>query len=147
MAFTKVINTRVGRSLDEVQDDEQAGFRSEYSTVDNIQVLTQIVEKTSEYNLPLFMLFIDYEKAFDSVENNAVWGSLQDAQVHPTIIEVLRHIYEEAKSEVVIDGKRVGYDAVRGVRQGDPLSPKLFTACLQPIFNRLQGKEREKRQR
>ncbi|XP_069993555.1 uncharacterized protein [Penaeus vannamei] len=54
---------------------ELAGFRCGFSTTDHIHTLTQIREKVNEYRKPLCMAFIDYEKAFNSVQIAAVLGS------------------------------------------------------------------------
>ena len=57
------------KTLDENQPWEQAGFRKGYSTTDHLHALNQLIEKSKEYQRPLCLSFIDYEKAFDSVEH------------------------------------------------------------------------------
>ena len=52
--FTRLLQTRIERTLDENQPREQAG----YSTTDHLQALNQIIEKSNEYNLPLCIGFI-----------------------------------------------------------------------------------------
>ena len=59
--FTRPLQTRIERTLDENQPREQADFRKGH-----LQALNQIIEKSNEYNLPLCIGFIDYEKAFDT---------------------------------------------------------------------------------
>ncbi|KAI8425286.1 hypothetical protein MSG28_007062 [Choristoneura fumiferana] len=54
--------------FDDFQPPEQPGFRKGYSTVDHIHALRQVKQKTEEYNLPLCLAFVDYEKAFDPIE-------------------------------------------------------------------------------
>ena len=66
---TRLLQTRIERTLNENQPREQAGFRKGYQTTDRLQALNQIIEKSNEYNLPLCIGFIDYEKAFDTVEH------------------------------------------------------------------------------
>ena len=68
--FTRLLQTRIERTLDENQPREQAGFRKGYSTTDHLQALNQIIEKSNEYSLPLCIGFIDYETAFDTVGNS-----------------------------------------------------------------------------
>ena len=75
--FTKIITTRLEKKLDENQPKEQAGFRSKYSTTDHIHAINQLKEKCREYNIPLCVAFVDYEKAFDSVQTQAILISLQ----------------------------------------------------------------------
>ena len=87
--FTKIIMSRISKTLDEAQPSEQAGFRKGYSCIDHIQVVSRIVEVCREYQLPLALTFVDYEKAFDSVETNAVLTALVDQGVDPTYIRTI----------------------------------------------------------
>src|SRR3977135_2704666 len=64
--FTKVIKNRIEKQLHINHAREQAGFRSGYSTSDHLQVITQLVQKSNEHELPMCFIFVDYEKAFDS---------------------------------------------------------------------------------
>uniref|UniRef100_A0A914WZG4 Reverse transcriptase domain-containing protein n=1 Tax=Plectus sambesii TaxID=2011161 RepID=A0A914WZG4_9BILA len=88
------------------------------------------------------MLFIDFEKAFDSVEANAIWSVIQEQGVHAELINLLRNIYTDAASELCVNDVRVEIDIHRGVQQGDTISPKLFTACLEQISRRLPWDDR-----
>ncbi|KAH7691315.1 hypothetical protein AAVH_40170, partial [Aphelenchoides avenae] len=69
--FTKVVLNRITEQLDAAQPPEQAGFRSGFSISDHMQTLNQIQERAREKGMRLYLIFIDYEKAFDSIEINA----------------------------------------------------------------------------
>ena len=90
--FTRLLQTRIERTLDENQPREQAGFRKGYSTTDHLQALNQIIEKSNEYNLPLCIGFIDYEKAFDTVEHFAIFEALRKINVNVTDIHIVQNI-------------------------------------------------------
>ena len=64
--------------LDFHQPREQAGFRAGFSTVEHIQVVYQLQEKANEYNIPLCFAFVDYEKAFDSIEFEPLFEGLKN---------------------------------------------------------------------
>ena len=102
-----------------------------------LQALNQIIEKSNEYNLPLCIGFIDYEKAFDTVEHFAIFEALRKTNVNETYINILQNIYNQATARVHLD-KLVSteFPIHRGVRQGDPLSPKLFTAVMEEVFKK-----------
>jgi hypothetical protein len=139
--FSRVITNRLARRFDDFQPPEQAGFRKGFSTIDHIHTLRQVIQKTEEYNLPLCLAFVDYEKAFDSIETWAVLQSLQRCQVDHRYIEVLRYLYQNATMSVRLQNQSSNpIQLQRGVRQGDVISPKLFTAALEDIFKLLDWK-------
>ena len=135
--FTKIITTRLEKKLDENQPREQAGFRSMYSTIDHIHAINQLKEKCREYNIPLCVAFVDYEKAFDSVQTQAILTSLQEQGIEDVYIEILKDIYTDSSVIVHLHKESEKIRIKRGVRQGDNISHKLFTATLESIFRRL----------
>jgi hypothetical protein len=135
--FTKVIKNRIEKQLDINQPREQAGFRSGYSTTDHLQVVTQLVQKANEYELPMCMAFVDYEKAFDSVEHIGIIDALKEHQVDSIYLEMLTNIYNSGTSIIRLDKESSKFQIQRGVRQGDTISPKLFNAGLEQVFRRL----------
>ncbi|XGW07248.1 hypothetical protein V3C99_017076 [Haemonchus contortus] len=128
-------------SLEDNQPAEQAGFRRNYSTIDHIHVIRQLIEKSTEYNIPLYFAFIDYFKAFDSVEHESLWKSLFCQGVHPKIIRLLSNIYKSAKVNIKICGYTKPIEIHRGVRQGDPISTALFAAALETVFRNIDWRE------
>lgn len=136
--FTKVIMNRLEKTLDEFQPVEQAGFRKGFSCMDHIHTVTQIIEKTKEYKIPLLMCFIDYTKAFDSVELNAVWNSLAKAGVENKYINMLEECNQGTSTKIRLFHKDITIPIGKGVRQGDTISPKLFTTALQYVMLNLE---------
>ena len=135
--FSKIILNRIVNQLDEKQPREQAGFRSGYSTMDHLHTINQLIEKTLEYNRKLCIAFIDYEKAFDSVEHIAVFNSLRTQGISENLIELLEYIYVKGTATIKMHTETNKIKIKRGVRQGDTISPKLFSACLEEVFNKL----------
>ena len=75
--FTRIILKRIKEAIDEVLRQEQAGFREGKSCIDHIFVLGQILEQSHEWNSPLYIMFIDFEKAFDSPHRPSLWKILR----------------------------------------------------------------------
>ena len=140
---TKVLTKRLEKILDENQPREQAGFRCGYSTTDHIHVVNQLNEKCTEYNIPLCIAFVDYEKAFDSVQTQAVLTSLQEQGIEDVYIELLKEIYTNNSMTVHLHKESNKINITRGVRQGGTISPKLFTSALESIFRRLTWETRD----
>ena len=137
--FTKIITTRLEKKLYENQRREQAGFRRKYSTTDHIHAINQLKEKFHEFNIPLCVAFMDYEKAFDSVQTQAILTSLQEQGTEDVYIDILKDMYTDSSVTVHLhkESEKIRIKRGPGVRQGDTISPKLFTATLESIFRRL----------
>ena len=140
--FTKIITNRINITLDSNQSREQAGFRSGFSTIDHIHTLNQIIEKTNEYRKPLCMAFVDYEKAFDSVDIAAVLNAIRSQGVEEPYCALLDEIYRKGTAIIRLHADTSKIPIKKGVRQGDTISPKLFTACLEEIFRKLNWSEK-----
>ena len=124
------------KTLEENQPREQAGFRRGYSTMDHIHTLNQVIEKTNEYNIPINIGFIDYEKAFDSIEHFAIFDALRQIGINETYIDIIEDIYTGATAVVSLDEMTSRpFDIKRGVRQGDPISPKKTIDFIANVHN------------
>lgn len=128
---------RLTNILDEHQPKEQAGFRSDFITIDHIHVLRQILQKYKEYNKIYYLGFVDFNKAFDSLEHYYIWESLERQGVHDKYIRLLKIIYDKSIAQVKTELTGDEFAIERGVRQGDPISPKLFSAVLEMIFRKM----------
>ena len=58
--------------MDENIRNEQAGFRKGRSCIDHIFVLSEILEQSAEWNNNLYVLYVDFEKAFDSLHGETL---------------------------------------------------------------------------
>ena len=69
--LTKVLTKRLEKTLNENQPQGHPIFRSRHSMTDHIHVINQLKEKWREYTIPHCTAFINYNKAFDSVQNSS----------------------------------------------------------------------------
>ena len=61
-----------------LENRHDLGASRSYSTTDHIHAINQLKEKCREYNIPLWVAFVDYEKAFPSLQTQAILISLQE---------------------------------------------------------------------
>ena len=96
-----------------------------------------MIEKCKEYRIGIALIFIDFEKAFDSVETWSILESLDECRVDSRYSNLIRYVYENATACIKLHENTDKFKIGRGVRQGDTISPKLFTSTLESVFKKL----------
>ena len=131
--FTSCLNFRINEYLKEndILGYEQAGFREEHSTIDHVFTLHAIIEYYKVKNKQLYCAFVDYKKAFDTIDRSALWLKLMNEGIEGKIFTVIHNMYQEAKSCVKCNNDISPFFSCNiGVRQGENLSPILFAIFL-----------------
>ncbi|KAE9413405.1 hypothetical protein Angca_006238, partial [Angiostrongylus cantonensis] len=136
--LTRVILNRIDKTLDEGQPCEQAGFRKGFNMMDNIHAITRFIEVSRGYKRPLCPTFIDLQKASYSIETEAVMEALGSQGVPTQYVKSLRELYKNFTTKISPFYVELNIDVKNGVRQGDIISSKLFTATLQNVMRILE---------
>jgi hypothetical protein len=71
--FNKSTLERIKDVLERGLWKKQAGFLHNKSCIDQINTLRIIIEQSLEFRSPLYMLFVDYQRAFDSLNRAWIW--------------------------------------------------------------------------
>lgn len=140
--LTKIIAKRLEGKLDFYQSREQAGSRKGYGTNDHLQAIKILIEKSVEYNRPLVLVFIDFHKAFDTIELTSIIAALEQCRIDYRYTRLIEYIYSNAITTVKLHETTDKIKVGRGVRQGDTISPKLFTAVLEYAMKQLPWENR-----
>ena len=129
--LNRIILERMREAVDELLRDNQARFRQSRSTSDQIATLRIIVEQSLEWRTPLYINFIDYEKAFDSLDRNTLWDLMASYGIPGKIISLVKNTYEGTSCRILHDsGLTEMFSIKTSVRQGDLLSPFLFLLAI-----------------
>ena len=94
-----------------------------------------IIEQSVEWRTPLYCIFIDFSRAFDTLHHEAIWTALQCKGIPEEMIDIIRGLYRNAVGKV-LHGRTLGteFRICDGVRQGCILSPLLFNIVLDMIM-------------
>ena len=129
--FNRILLERIKEAIDKQLRDEQAGFRKNRSTIDQIASLRIIVEQSLEWNSDLIINFLDYEKAFDSIDRASLWKILRHHGIPEKVVNLIKNMYEGTSCRVVHEGQVTdSFNIKTGVRQGCLLSPFLFILAI-----------------
>src|ERR1700729_2861994 len=129
--LSRIILERLKEETKAKLREEQAGFRQNRSCIDQIATLRIIVEQSIEWNSSLYINFVDYEKAFDSLDRETLWKLLRHYGVPEKITNLIRKMYESMSGRVIHEGQLTEpFEIKTGVRQGCLLSPFLFLLAI-----------------
>ena len=111
----------------------QYGFRKKLSTSMPLFISRRIQDYAEHSYDKLFLVFLDWEKAFDKVDQTLLVRAMERLNIPDKIIKVLGSLYVDTKFRIK---NKQGYSSYRrqnaGIRQGCPLSPYLFI-CLMTV--------------
>ena len=103
-------------------------FRKTYSTTDHIFTLYACIEKYMLRNGKFYVAYVDFSKAFDTVQHPILWNILLRAGVKGRMIRILKSMYSTIKACVRCGSSCTEYfDCLQGLKQGCLLSPTLFS--------------------
>ena len=95
-----MLDLQSGQKKNTVFTEAQAGFRKGYSTTDHIFTLHAIIEKQFLRNAKLYVAFVDFYKAFDTVSHTMMWLVLSR-------LTMLRGMYASIKACVRCSGSEL----------------------------------------
>jgi hypothetical protein len=126
-AYVSIIHRRVRRHLCRLLRGAQFGFKPGSGTGGALFSIRRIQELSRDSGQPLFAAFVDFRKAFDSVNREVLWRVLAARGVSPKLLALMRDLYAGCEACVQVNGGVSSwFPMATGVRQGCPMSPTLF---------------------
>ena len=137
--YLKTVARRLASYVEEEQllPEAQCGFRPGRSTTDMMYVMRRLREHGRLGRTPLFMCFIDLQKAYDSVDRSLLWAILARFGVPPRMISIIRQFHDGILACIRLDEGRIseGFEVRQGLRQGCVLAPLLFNVFFADVLS------------
>jgi hypothetical protein len=76
--YNKMLLKRIQDAVDPLLRPNQAGFRKGRNCIQQIHILRRIIEGAKAKQIPLFATFIDFKKAFDSIDRTKMFAILRN---------------------------------------------------------------------
>ena len=98
--WERVINNRLLKIVLPLIHNYQCGFVPGKSTQDAIQAMRILVEKFRDAAKDLHMIFIDLEKAFDTIPRDLIWTALRSHGVPEQYVQIIMDMYKDATTKI-----------------------------------------------
>ena len=129
-AFARMIIDRIRTCIDRKLMCEQAGLREGRGTIEQIFILRNVVKQSIEWQAPLYINFVNFSKAFDSIDRGKLWESLRSYGIPNDLVDTIRAMYEDSYCCVIDNGKLSDWFNVRTGVQGCLMSGFLFVMAV-----------------
>ena len=136
--LSNVVLNRLQPHAERVIGEYQAGFRKGRSCMDHIHTLRLYLAARLEHQLDTHLIFVDFQKAYDTVIREVLWERMKEMGIPHKLIRVAQVMSRCTRNRVRALGKLFqDFITTSGVRQGDALSPLLFNLALESAIRRV----------
>ena len=131
--FARVVDRLMHTRLDKfvearaLRAPTQCGFRKGHGTLDALFTLQHCIKKARWQKKRMYVVFVDFKKAFDTVRRDLMIDRCKQLGVHGQFLASLLLLYDKVTQQVVVNGVMGdAFDTHVGTKQGSELSPLLF---------------------
>jgi len=136
--YARILTARLTRFAESRLAENQNGFRQGRSCTDAIFAVRRLMELSLEQQQQLWIVFVDFAKAYDSVVRGRLWNVLKSFGVPELFISRVYALHRNTSVKVRIGGL-LGkeFQTKLGLRQGCVMAPVLFNIYLDYVMKQL----------
>ena len=107
--FSRMLCARIKSDILRRQSVDQAAYREGFSNEDHLLTLCLLAESCNEWNADLWIALVDFEKAFDTVEHDALWSAMRNQGIREEYVMLVMKLYEiqPATVKVRVESKEI----------------------------------------
>jgi hypothetical protein len=133
--ISRALALRLKSVLPDVISSKQTAYVKNRFIGEGARLISDILEVTNTLNIEGYMITIDFEKAFDSLNHTFLIEALKKLQFPNNFIEWIQIFLNKQESCVINNGTTTKYFSLEaGARQGDPISAYLFIIAIEALF-------------
>uniref|UniRef100_A0A8C0TZ11 Reverse transcriptase n=1 Tax=Cyanistes caeruleus TaxID=156563 RepID=A0A8C0TZ11_CYACU len=135
--FSRVLTARLSKACP--INPRQKGFTRAPGCSENLQLLQLLLKTAKREHNEIAVVFVDIAKAFDTVSHQHIIEGLRQRKVDEHIINLIQSMYVNTSTCIrTKDETSAPINILKGVKQGDPMSPLLFNLALDPLLCKLE---------
>ena len=140
---SKALAEKLKKILSVLISHEQTAYVKDRFICEAVRLISDVTEVGNVFNIDGFLVTMDIEKAFDSLNHSFLLAVLKKFGFGTSFIKWIEAILNKSESCVINSGKTTQYFQLnRGARQGDPISAYLFILVMEVLFTLIKNNEK-----
>jgi len=140
--LTRALSLRLRTVLPNILDIDQSYCVPGRHISDNVRFISDATCYANHENIPLAIVSLDQEKAFDRIHHDYLFKTLERFGFGEYFISCIKTLYTNVYSLLKINNSLTSpFQFRRGIRQGCSLSGQLYAICLEPLLHKLRSSE------
>ncbi|KAJ0436408.1 putative RNA-directed DNA polymerase [Helianthus annuus] len=132
--ISKILGNRLKRVLNSIISPSQSAFISGRYILDGPLIVNEIQNWAKKSKRKIFLLKIDFEKAYDNINWNFLFDILRQMGFPGKWCLWIKGVVSSARASVLVNGSPTfEFNCQKGMRQGDPISPFLFVIVMEAL--------------